>query len=297
MDHWQKILWREWFHCGDEDYQERLYRFVDDISIDWRTRRKNRPLAMEVEIALHKISQTSPRHYNLWLELLNLLEEKRQSSISATQLIAELDNSEWVVRFLARHILLTLGGEAIIPLKEIAANQLHPSQQTALWLLASIEQETLYRLSGHIASILCPTCWVRPGSHSIKIATAIEFTYYGCRMCGQSRDFVKVNRVMAVLHKDWSEIKQHKDEQMRINWFKHQKPFDFDDVEIIQATDHDVERFAIQVGNDLDPFRKSSYRKMICSIEPTCLLSENTIRILKHLFGQVQYLVESRNVQ
>jgi hypothetical protein len=63
--------------------------------------------------------------------------------------------------------------------------------------------------------------------------------------------------------------------------------FDFDQVEIIQASDEEVERFAVQVGNDTDLVREPRYREMICKIGPECRLSENTIRILEKMFGEI----------
>jgi len=48
-----------------------------------------------------------------------------------------------------------------------------------------------------------------------------------------------------------------------------------------------VERFAVQVGNDTDPFRRPRYRQMRCVVKPECNLSENTLRILDSVFGQV----------
>jgi hypothetical protein len=48
-----------------------------------------------------------------------------------------------------------------------------------------------------------------------------------------------------------------------------------------------VERFAVQVGNDTDPVRQEFYRFMRCVISPDCRLSDNTIRILRRTFGQV----------
>jgi hypothetical protein len=63
--------------------------------------------------------------------------------------------------------------------------------------------------------------------------------------------------------------------------------FDFDEVEIVRATDQDVERFAIQVGNDTDPIRQPRYKQMQCIISPNCDLSVNTRRILERTFGTV----------
>jgi hypothetical protein len=55
-----------------------------------------------------------------------------------------------------------------------------------------------------------------------------------------------------------------------------------------QASDEAVERFAIQVGNDTDPARRPYYASMPCLIWPGCSLSENSIKILKRTFGQVE---------
>ena len=74
---------------------------------------------------------------------------------------------------------------------------------------------------------------------------------------------------------------------LRVNWLEHRHLFDFDEVQIVQATDEDVERFAVQVGNDTDPTRKPRYPKMRCVILPECKLSENTMRILERMFGEV----------
>ena len=75
---------------------------------------------------------------------------------------------------------------------------------------------------------------------------------------------------------------------MRANWLKYKTLFDFDMVEIINATDEDVERFVVQVGNDTDQTRKKRYKNMDCIVGLNCNLSENTIRILQRTFGQVK---------
>ena len=58
-------------------------------------------------------------------------------------------------------------------------------------------------------------------------------------------------------------------------------------VEIINAADKEAEQFAVQVGNDTDPARQDRYPKTRCNISPACHLSENTLRILKRVFGRV----------
>jgi len=55
----------------------------------------------------------------------------------------------------------------------------------------------------------------------------------------------------------------------------------------VQASDEEVERFAVQVGNDTDPLRRSRYKWMHCVVGPDCHLSENTLRILGSIFAEV----------
>ena len=64
--------------------------------------------------------------------------------------------------------------------------------------------------------------------------------------------------------------------------------FDFDRVEIVQATNEEVERFVMRVGNDTDSFRKPRYEEMRCIVDSECQLSKNTFRILEHMFGRVE---------
>ena len=93
---------------------------------------------------------------------------------------------------------------------------------------------------------------------------------------------------MAILDAEWTEDQAQQDGQLRVNWLTRRTLFDFDRVEIIQATDEDVERFVIQVGNDTDTFRQPRYKQMRCVVAPDCQLSENTWKILRSFFGQVE---------
>ena len=82
------------------------------------------------------------------------------------------------------------------------------------------------------------------------------------------------------------------DDMLEVNWLKRRKLFDFDGVKIIRATDEDVERFAIQVGNDTDVTRVWKYKQMDCLVFAGSELSENTMRILRRMFGQVNIGVD-----
>jgi hypothetical protein len=255
-----------------------------------------RPPATQVEAALRlQTSQTM---------LLRRLEEKRKQSNSPKQLINDLNDNNWRDRFLARHILVTLGGEAIpalvtmLPeqkkfigsglLKDETGNRFRPLKQIAIWLVRSIVHETTNRLAHRAGRMICPTCLTCCGPHKASLP-GLSVTYYGCRTCQQSREFLDCSEgVTAVLDDRWSEVWQHQDGLLRVNWLICRKLFDFDRVEVIQATDEDVERFVVQVGNDTDVLRQTRYPQIQCLIGPACRLSENSLRILERTFGRVE---------
>ena len=80
------------------------------------------------------------------------------------------------------------------------------------------------------------------------------------------------------------------DETLRVNWLIHRAMVDFDEVQIIQATDEDVERFVVTVGNNTDYTQRPNYGEIGCEISLDCQLSLNAIRILEKIFGRVKKL-------
>jgi hypothetical protein len=93
---------------------------------------------------------------------------------------------------------------------------------------------------------------------------------------------------MAILDATSGNVLTEKKGRLYVNWSARRELFDFDWVAIAHASDEDVERFAVQVGNDTDPVRSARYQHIKCIIGPECKLSENTLRILRHTFGQVK---------
>jgi hypothetical protein len=203
-------------------------------------------------------------------------------------LLTALQSLDWADYSQARQTLTALGGEAAEALGRIAAAETHPLKSTAMELLTSIEQETTYRLAGRLGQLLCPRCLTRFGAHPVELAWGISFTYYGCRVCSQSREFFEAAQVVVVLDARWTKVLSRRQERLRLNWLRRRVVFDFDWVEIKQASDEDVERFAVQVGNDTDPVRQPRYSELPCFIAATCRLSPNTLRILEHTFGVVE---------
>ncbi len=172
------------------------------------------------------------------------------------------------------------GGEAIPTLQRLEADRQHPLHRPAAQLIADIGHETTLRLGSLAGQTYCRRCLLRCTAHPVRLSWWQTVTYYGCRGCGQSRELFQ-GQVVAVLDSNMAAGQAEQEDSLRVNWLARRELFDFDRVEIVQATDEQVERFAVQVGNDTDPAR--SYRGLPCRV--SCPLSANTMRILQHTFG------------
>jgi len=147
--------------------------------------------------------------------------------------------------------------------------------------------------------LLCKHCLVFYFSHKVNspiVQSDIAY-YFGCRQCRQSREFYE-GRSIAVLDERMSEEVSLRHDEILVNWLALGKPFDFHEVRIIEASEIDVEKFVIRIGNDLDEFRQARHKQQIpCIISPGCKLTENALRILKHTFkieGQLVAVLDDR---
>ncbi len=248
----------------------------------WRAR----PRALDVEAALRHAASVGIAER--FAPLLPRLDGERRSPRAAEQLINALAGGDWQERFVARHALVARGGEVVERLRGIAQDRNSPRRRTAIWLIESIAQETTQRWERRAPRLLCLRCLARCGAHQVRLSWRNSVTYYGCRACHQSREFLdRSGEVVAVLDAAMSDERLERNGVLRVNYLARNAVFDFDRVEIAQATDAEVERFAVQVGNDTDEFRRPRYRRMTCTVSAECRLSENTMRILRSMFGEV----------
>ena len=183
--------------------------------------------------------------------------------------------------------VLAMGGQAVPELQSFAHNPAHLLRQIAVQLLKDIAAGTTANLKSRASHLLCPHCLTHFGPHNVKLSWWQTVTWYGCRSCGQSREFFYGN-VTATLDNQMPAEQSRQKRDLRINWLARRAPFDFDAVEIARASDEDVERFAVQLGNDTDPLRKARYPQMRCLVSPEAHLSLNTLRILQRTFGQIE---------
>lgn len=183
--------------------------------------------------------------------------------------------------------IIALGGEVIPILQASAGDPNHPARSVAAQLIQAIAPTTVHLHQQGEARLVCPRCLRRCTVHEVKISWLSSIVYYGCRGCHQSKDFLTIETVIAVLDEQAGSEPVQQGVALTVNWLARQSLFDFDSVAIVRATDEQVERFVVEVGNDTDPTRQALYRTMRCVVSPNCRLADNTMRILQRTFGQV----------
>ncbi len=180
--------------------------------------------------------------------------------------------------------IIALGGEVMPILTKVAVSKNHPLRKYA-WQLMTLIAPSTRNLQDRADSLVCQRCITACTLHNPMIGVSKGLSYYGCRTCDQSKDFYDVNTVIAILDKDFGDQPVQEGDTLRVNWLVRRTLFDFGTVAIVNASDEDIERFAVQVGNDTDPVRKPLYSAMTCHVLRR--IDPSTLRILKRTFGQV----------
>ena len=134
--------------------------------------------------------------------------------------------------------------------------------------------------------VICGKDFTRFEKKIIKTKYKHKGEYYACRICGKAGDWIPgVHEVVAVLDNTMTDNYFLSNGTMLVNWKKLGRLFDFDRVAVLDMEDFEVQRFLIQVRNDMDPVRSGKYKKMECIIGWKCELEVNTIRNIKETFA------------
>jgi hypothetical protein len=211
---------------GREPNPKHLHRYRA-LWVWWR----QRPPGHDVEAALHQACRQLPSAQQIWVDVLQSLERDKQDPDSSSELVSHLQSLDWVERFTARHLLTVSGGEGAAQLQPIATKITSPLRRSAIRLLRGIEQETTTRLAHRAGQLLCPHCLAMCGVHSVPELEA-RITFYGCRLCQQSRIFWE-GEVVAVLEGQMGLDPFHQNGVTRVNWLARRELFDFHSVEIV----------------------------------------------------------------
>ena len=192
---------------------------------------------------------------------------------------------------LAHSMMMMMGG-SVIPMLVTAVKHDKRRKALASRLLKDIVIRGPKMSPAELERMLCLDCITRFGRQQIRVSPLIVITYYACRSCGRGHRAEEVDQVVVVLdqtlHQVSSLLQRDQNKRLYVNWTAQAELFDFDAVHIWQADDELVERFAVQVGNDTDEFRRRRPAKIDCTISANGHLSENSRRILRHTFGQIK---------
>jgi len=110
-----------------------------------------------------------------------------------------------------------------------------------------------------------------------------------CRACGKNNRYEGVKEVVAVLDNHGGYYPQQRNAVLRVNWLENKLPFDFDRVEVVDATDTEVEQFHRQMKYQADPQIQKRLPKMQCVVNAQCRFErENTMTLLRQTFGAVE---------
>jgi len=193
--------------------------------------------------------------------LINALEDKQSSAqIRATMTLGELG----VLR-------------AVVPLINTLKNR---KKNKNVRNAAARALRNIYKqFKPKAKMLLCSSCLMRTARKKTRGAP-----YYACRGCDSAETLLEgILHVVAVVGRTEAED-QIQNDTVKGNWQKRGQIFDFDSVEIVDAPDEQIERFLIQVGNDMDKSRRKKYKKMPCVVRNGPMLSANTLRNLQNIF-------------
>ena len=111
-----------------------------------------------------------------------------------------------------------------------------------------------------------------------------------CRACHNGTRFDGVRELVAVLDSRSSRVVSHEGDTLRVNWMVRKQAFDFDAVEVVEASDEDVNEFLRQTRWQIDARRRSRLRTMRCDVNVLCKFQQesSTLTNLRQTFGFVE---------
>ncbi|OPZ85989.1 MAG: hypothetical protein BWY76_01163 [bacterium ADurb.Bin429] len=146
-------------------------------------------------------------------------------------------------------------------------------------------------LKPYARTLCCTACMARVEQRTITQGTAVRAEVLTCRVCRRADALtLGINEIVAVLDDDMADAVLVTRGMARVNVRHYDALFDFDRVEVGQASDYTIEQFCMRAGNDTDPVRAPRYRALPVTVRAGTGISENALRVLDHVFGTVVYV-------
>jgi hypothetical protein len=132
---------------------------------------------------------------------------------------------------------------------------------------------------------ICGKCFYRSKKHKVKISSFNTFNYYACRNCHSNSYLIEgIEKAVLSVDRNFEETSARDGGTLTVNWFKRKKPFDFDEIHIIDANDFDVEELVMKLKNDMDNKRRKRLHKTPVYLSPGLKISRAKMNLLNDNF-------------
>jgi HEAT repeat protein len=199
-------------------------------------------------------------------------------------LAGELSRDSFQVRQAVCDVLASIGVASVDPLAGRLLDGSLPVRRAACKSLNVIYRKVKPRING----MLCREHLARFELRTTRSPEAGTAFYAVCRKCGMSgRALFDVKEVVAVIDDRMEGEYAGTEGSYFANFLKRNEFFDFDRVEIARTNDYNVYQFCGRLKDDKDLYRREYYSRIECRVRRDCNLSENTLRVLRGIFGRV----------
>ncbi len=246
----------------------------------------------EVEWAIRTACRERPDRAGVWPACLARLDQIRSGVVPGDEILSDFGRPEWERRWAAWHYLATAGLSTIRLV--LAYAEKDPSLRAhAEGMVRLVCEDTRKVVGSRASQLICGKCFVHCGKHRIDVPGGSAYDYYGCRSCGMSHHLIpKPKSLTLVLDESLGPDPVWRGSELRVNWLARARAakyegtelYDFDRVEIVSATETDVDHFLVDVANDTDADRRKRYAQIPCLVAADSGLSDVAIRKLRDVF-------------
>ena len=168
-------------------------------------------------------------------------------------------------------------------LENLPENQVKQQVQKAM---ASILKSNEV-LRDKMPSLVCSDCFHRLTEYRVKLPAGKESLYTACRNCRKSEVLENIDEVVVILDRIMDSEFEKKGNILFVNWFKINKPFDFDKIKITNADDFDVEKFVMIIRNRGDAMIQDRMKEIPVEIGSQVNISKNKLNLLEMSFKKI----------
>jgi hypothetical protein len=162
---------------------------------------------------------------------------------------------------------------------------------TALWRIRGCAAYLRRVLRERITWLACGDCLARLEKRSLP---GCPVKYHVCRKCHRVYDAGERwgywRRIVAVLDRNWKgDQAPHPEDSnvLCVSGLTRGVAMDADSIEIVDASDEQIERFVMSVHNDTDEYRRTLYPRLVCHVAPH-IPSTQTVNRLRETFADVR---------